>query len=254
MKKLLMVVMASYALTARAQMHESKNFLYLYSDSVIHARTIKLRPDFAGYWQLRADSRRIPTEQVKFFNNEDGFFANTRRLKLGGETSFSERIVEGRINVFQEMTYDPFLHERGPRYRLRREPVVDFGMYYNKGFGDLKKVNYNNLRRDIADHPESIDLLNNYRKSMTTSKMLYTAAGVSIVAGLVSFLVAGSSDGLSSSFGDNKFGASSMSSGGANFTSSFVLLGLGAGLAIGGYYVQISGSRKLENVIDSYNR
>ena len=248
-----MVVMASYALTARAQMHESKNFLYLYSDSVIHANTIKLRPDFAGYWQLRADSRRIPTEQVKFFNNDDGFFANTRRLKLGGETSFSERIVEGRINVFQEMTYDPFLHERGPRYRHRREPVVDLGMYYNKGFGDLKKMNYINLRKDMADHPESINLLNNYRKSMNTSKMLYTAAGVSIVAGLISFLVAGSSNTSNSSF-DGKFGGSSMSSIETNFTPSFVLLGLGTGLAIGGYSVQISGARKLENVIDAYNR
>ncbi|WP_316788939.1 hypothetical protein [Pedobacter frigoris] len=259
MKKLIIVVMACYGLNARAQVDESKNFLYFYSDSVVYANSIKLRPDFYNSWQLRADSRRVPQEQVKFFNNENGFFANTRRHTIMERGSFSERIVQGKINLFQEVAYDAFLYDRGYRYGRHRygPPVqqpVNLSMYYNKGYADLKKVNYNNLKRDMADNPVSMDLLEGYRKSANGSKILYVAAGASIVAGLVSFVVKGSSNTRLSdmnSFGHQQ-GFSSMSS--PNFASSFIFLGLGAGLAAGGYAVDRSGYRKLEMAVDAYNR
>ncbi|SDJ55575.1 hypothetical protein SAMN04487898_103244 [Pedobacter sp. ok626] len=246
MKKLLIIVMACYGLNARAQVHESRKFLYLYSDSIIYAADIKLRPDFLGAMQLRADSKRVKMEQVKFFNNEDGFFANTKRLKFGSSPSFSERIVEGRINVFQEITYDPFFYERGygrrdRRYshRDRRLEAINLNMYYNKGYGDLKKVNYNNLKKDMTDHAASMDLLESYNKSLRTSRLLYTAAGASIVAGMITFLTNASANGKG---------------GTASFASSFALLGLGTGFALGGYSVSLSGNRHLENAIDEYNK
>ncbi|TKC05885.1 hypothetical protein [Pedobacter frigoris] len=259
MKKLIIVVMACYGLNARAQVDESKNFLYFYSDSVVYANSIKLRPDFYNSWQLRADSRRIPQEQVKFFNNENGFFANTRRQTIIGEGSFSERIVQGKINLFQEIARDAFLYDRGYGYGRHRygPPVrqsVDPRMYYNKGYTDLKKVNYNNLKHDMADNPVSMNLLEGYRKNMNASKTMYVAAGASIVAGLVSFVVKGSNNARLSdgnSFGHQQ-GFSSMST--PNFASSFLFLGLGAGLAAGGYAVDRSGYRKLEMAVDAYNR
>lgn len=253
MKKLLIVVIACYALTSRAQVHESKNFIYLYSDSVIYAKDIRLRPDFSGYLQLRADSRKVPTEQVKFFSNEDGFFANTRRLHFGSTTSFSERIIEGKINVFQQEDYYPYQYDhryRRNRYIDRRPQAVDVKMYYNKGYADLKKANYHNLSADMADNPKAMDMLKNYRKSINTGKTMYIVAGAAIVSGLISFLAAGSSNRHMSSgngFGSN-FGK------GPNFTPAFILLGAGAGLATGGYFIQASGNRHLENAVDAYNR
>lgn len=210
-----------------------------------------LRPDFLGNWQLRADSRRIPSEQIKFFKNEDGFFANTRRLTFSGTSTFSERIAEGRINLFEETAYDPLVYRRGYRYS-NRQPVVEQRMYYNKGLGDLKKVSYSNLKNDMADRAESMNLLDSYRKSMKTSTMLYTAAGLSVAAGMISFLAKGSSN-QSLSRGDG-FGASRPGGKGPNFTTSFLLLGLGAGFAVGGFSTHASGSRHLENAVDAYNR
>ncbi|RZM29003.1 MAG: hypothetical protein EOO88_06700, partial [Pedobacter sp.] len=196
MKKLLIIVMACYGLNARAQVDGSKNFVYLFSDSLIYANKIRLHPDFYGEWQLRADSRRIANDRIKFFNNEDGFFANTRRMNALRSSSFSERIIEGRINLYQQTDFIPESYRRGQRYGRRVSAQdVDQRMFYNKGFGDLKKVTYLNLQQDMSDHPESMDQLNSYRKSINTSKILYTAAGVSIVAGLVSFIVKGKSSG-----------------------------------------------------------
>jgi hypothetical protein len=79
---------------------------------------------------------------------------------------------------------------------------------------------------------------------------MYIVAGAAIVSGLISFLAAGSSNRDMSSgngFGSN-FGK------GPNFTPAFILLGAGAGLATGGYFIQASGNRHLENAVDAYNR
>lgn len=254
MKKLLLIVMASYGLTAGAQVRPSRNFIYLYSDSVIYAQSIRLRADFNNYLQLRADSRRVPIDQVKFFNNEDGFYANTRKLNFVGVTSFAERIVEGKINLFQEVAYDPYLYDYGYRFRERRNETISLSMYYNKGNNDLKKVNYYNLKNDMSDQPESLQMLESYHKSIKSSTILYTAAGASVVAGLVAFLVTGTKNhklperngfnGKIDSFGPKH----------PNFVASFALLGLGSGFAIGGFYVSRTGRRHLENAVDTYNR
>lgn len=269
MKKLSMIVMAAYGLTATAQgVDQSRNFIYLNSDSVIYASRITLRPDLTGMPQLRADSRRIPTERVKFFNNEDGFFANTRRLTFRTETAFAERTIEGRINLFQPAMYHPdrpygtYDYGYGRRYRYReswsRGPATR--LYYNKGFEDLKTLNYKNLQHDMADNAESMNLLEGYRKSINTSTVLYTAAGVSIVAALVSFVVTGQKDMDTEIHppgwwpGSQHQSASPKMNSGPNFTASFALLGAGLGFAVGGFSVRLSAARKLENAFDAYNR
>lgn len=252
MKKMFIIAMACYGLNAQAQTGGSKNFIYLYSDSVIYARNITLRSDPFGSWQLRADSRRVPSSQVKFFSNRDGFFANTRKLTIAGVNEFSERIAEGKINLYQRTSYDPLFYGHHHEYGHSRQPDLDVRMYYNKGFGDLKKVSYNNLKSDMVDHPQSMDLLKNYKKSRNTGKLLYTAAGASIVAGLVSILVnAGGNRRLSN---DTGFGKSPGFVDKTNFTTGFILVGIGAGMAAGGYAISASGNRHLENAVDAYNR
>jgi hypothetical protein len=249
MKKLIIGVMACYALTTRAQVQESKNFIYFFSDSVMHAENIRLRPDFSGYMQLRADAKRVPVGQVKFFNNEDGFFANTRKLDFAGRTSFSERIIAGKINVYLQESYDPQVYGRRyrqNRYMERGQPPVNVRMYYNKGYGDLKKTNYHNLNIDMADNMKSIDLLKSYRKNINTVKVMYIAAGASFLTGMLSFFNSGSTHMDRSSGFDSDFTRIRPVAG--------ILMGAGVGFAIGGYAIQASGNRHLENAIDQYNR
>lgn len=250
-----MIAMASYGLSARAQISPSENFIYLFNDSVIHARSIRLRPDFNNSLQIRADSRRIPVEQVKFFNNQDGFYANTKRITFGGFSEFAERIVEGRINLYQQVTYDPFLYDYGYRFREIRQQPVDIRMFYNKGYNDLKKVSYANLKGDMADRRESMELLETYRKSVNRSTLLYTAAGASVLAGLISFVVNAKQDNHQDfgSFNGNGFNQN-FNRRGTNFTASFVLLGASAGFALGGYAIGVNAKRHLEHAVDAYNR
>ena len=245
--------MACYGLSAGAQVRPNSNFIYLFSDSLIYANSIKLRPDFANVLQLRVDSRRVPTAQVKFFNNEDGFFANTRKFNFFGANEFSERIITGRINFYRQFTYDPYGYNRSYRFRNRQNESVDVRMFYNKGYGDLKKVNYANLKQDMADSAESMDLLEGYKKKLNTSRILYGTAGASILAGLISFVVnAKQNQNMPPFIGAGP--STRLNNGHKNFAASFGLLGLGAGLAVGGYLVDVQAERHLENAVDAYNK
>lgn len=243
MKKLLIIAMACYGLSARAQMRESRDFLYLYSDSIIYAKDIKFRPDFSGNLRVKVDSRNVPLGQVKFLNSKDGFFANTRKMGIMRTEEFAERIIEGRINVFQErsISYAPFIYNPHYAYETHYVPApaasINSNMYYNKGYADLKRLNYNNLKRDMADNPQSMDMLYAYRRSRNATTLFYITGAASLLAGVF----------VSTSEGKNAYSS-------ANFTKGLGLGALGLGLITGGYLKTFSAKQKLENAVDIYNR
>lgn len=178
-----------------AQANYPKTFLYLYSDSIISAEQIIYESGLDGTSHFIVDSRRVHPEQVKFFQNEMGFFANTRRLDYTGQTSFSERIREGKINLYEgnfrgEHPYS-YYYSRHPEYASDTPARLN---YYNIGFGGLKKATYENLRRDLVSNEESMFHLQQYQKSHSLSKKLLIAGGAAILGGLVSFVAMGSRD------------------------------------------------------------
>lgn len=140
------------------------------------------------------------------------------------------------------------------RFRNRSHNPVEVRMYYNKAYANLKKVNYINMKKDIADDQISIDMLAGYRKSMVTTRVVYLAAGASAIAGLISFVATGNKslhEAEGTSLSDRNSPGSIKQ---ANFTAVFVLAGLSTGFAIGGYCTSLSGARKLDRVVDTYNR
>lgn len=251
MKRILTFVLVWASLYANAQVDESQNFVYLNSDSVIYADRVRLRPDFFNSLKLNVDGNRVAFERVKFFQSDDGLFANTTRLTTLRTRGIAERIVGGKINLFQERDIESFSHYRGYRYSPEK---ISTRMFYNKAYGNLKKVNYHNLKMDMADDPQSIDLLEGYRKSTRTANIMYATAGASILAGVVALLINSDDsrqpldlDNIDASFERHKNDLSDMNTG-------FILMGVGAGFAAGGYFIKISSLRKLEQSIDYYNR
>lgn len=256
LRRLLVIFTVCYSLNVSAQVNESENFVYLYSDSVVYAKNIRLRTTFFNSLQLRADSKPIPLKQVKFFKNDEGFFANIGRVNTMRTEALAVRVIEGKINFFEERSLSnlhSFFNQHDPQYY--HPPTVDVRMFYNKGYDDLKKVNYKNLAFDMGDDVQSLDILAGYRKNMMTSKTLYIAAGASVAAALIALIVNANNKQESlkeHSFGENFPSFNDKQSG--RFNASIPLVGLGAGLGIGGYLVNQSGLRKLERAIDTYNR
>ncbi|MNI82168.1 hypothetical protein D3C73_1388510 [compost metagenome] len=75
---------------------------------------------------------------------------------------------------------------------------------------------------------------------------MYVAAGAAIIASGVTLMSEGKQVGTT--FGGMPKYAD------RSYTGSFVLLGLGAALSIGGYFVGESGKKNIERAVDNYNR
>ncbi|WP_407429402.1 hypothetical protein [Arcticibacter sp.] len=249
--KVLLTIIAAYAVGssfAYAQPDESREFIYLYSDSIIYAKRIDLERNYTGSVYLWADAKRIHPEQVKFFNNNRGFFANVKDLDVIGRTHFSERIRQGKINLFEAETvnWDAYDDRRG----YHRPAVVESKNYYNKGYGSLRKANYVNLSIDLADNPRSMAFLKKYRSTQRTQVAMYVAAGLSFLSGVAMTI----SKGGEEPWGPNNH--ADFPSGNSSFSRlvpGLALTGVGLGLATGGYFIGPSRTKQLKQAVDAYN-
>ncbi len=250
MKKLLVVVMACYGLNARSQTNTNRDFLYLFSDSLVQVNQVRVHQDYQGLWQVRADGRKVPIPQIKFASSADGYFANIKKMHFLGESELAERVTEGKLNIYERHN---FMMRPQARYRYPAVRRSSKEIYYNKGFADLKRLNYANLKHDLTDNPRSMDLLEAYRKKKNTSTVMYVAAGASFVAGVVS-LVSGSSN-LSSSSNFNTFNSTQFRSfSSKDNTAGYLLISVGLGFSIAGFTIQNAGQRHLDAAINEYNR
>lgn len=245
MKNYLFIALAMLCHTARAQ-DDAKPTIYFNSGKTITAEKIRLRMGALNNPYLLADGKHIQTEQVKFFENDRGFFANTRDLSPWRINGFAERVDQGSINLFREM----------PRYRnweneydvYDRQEQLDYGrgLFYNKGLGNLKTTTYANLSKDLSDNQQSMDFLAAYRKKRKTATIFFGIAGASILASFVTF------------FNSNK--QPSMGRGFAQPTSmklpyfSYALAGVGVGFSAAGALNYVKSKNELMNAVDAYNR
>ena len=235
-----------------AQVNSEKNFLYLYSDSVIYGDRIIYESSFDGSSHFIVDFKRIHPEQVKFFQNDRGFFANTRHLVLNGRTSFSERIREGKINLFEgNFTGEPrYSHAFYAPHSYSKNEVTQAN-YYNIGFGDLRKANYENLTIDLAANQGSMNNLQQYRKATSVSRTLFVIGGAAVLGGLVSFVANGSRDvGKSSGFPAPGW-SDRVSS--PKLGLSLGLMLAGAGISGAGLLKSLTRAKYLKGAIDTYN-
>lgn len=222
--------------SAFCQVDDTRNYVYFFSDSVLYGRNVELSSSFTRGTYLLCDTIKIHPDQVKFFRGETGFFANTIRLKYSGTSSFCERIRKGRINLYEK---DVTTQSPGTYINGRYSPGMSgrtINNFYNKGFGDLKKANYNNLVTDLSDNPESMMYLDKYKKSDTKQKIFQIAGGTLIVGGLVALISAKNKPVIS-----------------PNYTPGAILMGTGAASMWVGYFVYLSKPKHLKNAIDVYN-
>lgn len=230
-----------------AQIDERKNFVYLYSDSVIYGNIIELKKPFLGASYIRLDSAKIPVEKVKFFQHEKGFFANTKDLSFTGTSQFSERISKGKLNLYEKETqstnYSPGMY--GGRSGIS---TVTIKNYYNSGFGPLKKASYKNISADLQSSPESMVFMNKFKASSRAQGVLYAVGGAAIIGGVVSLASHMKSESQST------FGKSGPDGDGPNLHApSIALIGVGAGCFWASYFISLSKPKQLKRAIDAYN-
>jgi hypothetical protein len=171
---------------------------------------------------------------VKFYKNEDGLFGN-----VSGElqSGFAKRKQAGDINLFElkvQTHSAPMMSANGMMTGgYGGTKIIDF---YNKGFGDLKRANYENLKIDLSDKPETKLYLDKYNKTRMIQNGFYVGCGALLVGSFVAFYNEAESN-------PKNFDPS----------STFLFAGLGVASGFTAYIIGLEKKNKLKEAIHVYN-
>ncbi len=212
------------------QVDESRNYLYLFSDSVIYGRIIQYKKQFVKPYFL-INSTKVKPDLVKFCKNETGFYANLKNLNTWSSPDFAQRIRKGKINLYESRV----IYTNGMPKKIYN--------YYNKGFGDLKKANYENLHIDLSDNPESEKYLDKYKSFRDGEVLSAIIGGVAVIAGFAT-LISKTQSGDDYGYGEQTE---------PDVTGSIVTIGLGTACFTVTYILNLSKPKHLKSAIDVYN-
>lgn len=206
----------------------STNYVYLFDGWLITGNQVTFHDRFLRKSYIAIDGEQFDIGRVKFFQDDYGLYANPSAFLLTNE--FATRISAGKINLYElerennYSNYDPVMG-----FTYNRSKRID--NFYNIGFGNLKKANYQNLSFDLKDSPVAMSYLNQYKKQTNIQTGLYVLSGVFIAGGIYSFL----------------------SSNGNTTTSQVLLFGCASASGWVAYFVGLDKPRHLKDAIDAYN-
>jgi len=138
------------SLTVQGQSYTggNKNFIELNNGEKIEVKRIEFRPIKRVFL---ADGIEYKPRQIKFYQNNNSFYANAKNALLFGQSTFVRRVDSGRINLYS--------------YKIPRNFMGTFSVdFYNKDDGDLKRTRIRFLKEDLKDNEKSLKYLRQTRQ------------------------------------------------------------------------------------------
>jgi hypothetical protein len=223
---------------------QRNNFVLLYSGEKVFAKEVILDSKLFKKDKIVVDSSEFELGSVKFYKSTEGFFANIKHLNSFESSSFAERYLSGKINLFKKTNFHTSMNMGGfnggfgngmPTFNSH----VTETYYYNfDEFGELKPAKYKYLSEDLVDNSKSMFHLNKYKKNTKATTILYVVGGLLATIGTVDLI--GKTENVPSD---------EVSGTGTSYTfmiSGAITAGVGALLSLGK-------ERHIENAIDAYN-
>ena len=222
----------------------NKYIIYTYSGNVMHGRTIAYKQPFLGSSRFILDSKEVKPDIVKFYKDETGFYANTKDLNFTGSSVFTERIRRGKINLYEEETTNYHAGYLNPSTGMYGGGMVTTRIknYYNIGFEELKKANYQNLSRDLIDNPESMMYLYKFKSIRDAQTVLGIVGGGLIIAGFATLV------------NKTKDWDGSDKQPEPKVTANIATICIGAGCLWTTYFMHFAKPKQLRRAIDAYNK
>ena len=227
----------------------SETYLYLYNDSLIKFKNLEVKLTPTGIPYFQTDNSKIELDNVKFYKDFTGFYANAKNYYPSYLPLFAKQICHGKINTYQftqELTTRPMRYYNDQmHYNL---------LYYNKGFDDLKKINYRNLKVDLTDNPDALKHLNNYELCKISQTGFALAGQFSIVDGIIISVKQTSKD---QKVFEKEFMAGKKSvndNPGVRLNPFFIGLGGGIGFFVIAGEFSIFKHKQLKKAIDTFNQ
>ncbi|MCB9014141.1 MAG: hypothetical protein H6539_08890 [Bacteroidales bacterium] len=186
------------------------NFIYTYSGNIFTGNYMDLT-DEKGYTFIILDSLKVNTSQIKFLKYYNNFWANTRKLENTERSLFALRTYAGNLNLYTRLEVSEsgnfnnvYISNDQLWADMTKNVDAREFKYYNKGYGDLKSLKYNNLVDDLSDNAECISLLNESRAYSNKSKKYYALGAAAIIYAFIN----GVSTHNENSFQSKSFGFS----------------------------------------------
>lgn len=224
----------------------NRYFVYTFSNEIIPGGSVEYRKSITDGRSIFEKPhfiigpRKIVNSEVKFYKNEDGFFANTK--DLSGSSVYAERIVKGRINLYERVTvsHNPgHFNTMNGMYTGGGFTTKKIRDYYNFGFNDLRKANYKNLRDDLSANSNSLALLNKYKSASNAQITFMIIGGLAVIGGIAGLISTSGKD-----YGNDS----------PTYTGVYIAVGAGVVCEWIGYFISLSKPKHLKSAIIEYNR
>lgn len=226
---------STWELTPNSESLIGVNYVYLNTRSIVKAEYVIYESKIFKKDYFLVDGERYELGQVKFYQNEDGFFG---QVSDGFQSGFAERRQIGEINLFElrvQTHSAPMMTANGTMTGgYGGTKIID---YYNKGFGELRRATYDNLKTDLSDKPEAQLYLNKYNKTRMIQNGFYVGCGAFLVGSLVAFYNEAESN-------PQNFDTS----------STFVFAGLGIASGFTAFIIGLEKKNKLKEAVAAYNQ
>jgi hypothetical protein len=130
------------------------------------------------------DTTMYPIREVKYYQDETGYYVWTSIGGFGGETKL-RREIDGKVKTFTgfQSTYTPGMYTGG-MYTGGMHSTKKL-QYFQKGNGLIKKVSYENLQYDLKDSQPSMAKLGEVKKMRDGATAAYVLSGAVLLGGLI---------------------------------------------------------------------
>ena len=151
----------------------------------VQASKVRLRTPAFSQPYIEADGERYAFHEVDYYKNENGFFQKLIPPRSREEEFFRREVDGPRINAYSrvvtQMTYGggPGM---APTMQTQR---LD---YYVKDDGPTQMMTFSNLKKDLADHAGSQQMLRSVKSLRMVTGLLYVAGAAMVISGISSDL------------------------------------------------------------------
>jgi hypothetical protein len=183
MIKLIKLSFGVFLLSLHFVLAQKDSAFYFYDNlkGLQYAKSIEFKTPLFGEAHLLVNSKeKFPILNIKYFNNEEGFFLkNTLSFS---EKEFLKRESKGKIDTYSKWSYSGGYYNAGTGMYSAGAPVKQ--NFYTKENFEIKKTTINNLAIDLSDNALSMEAINGAKIARNVQIGLYVAGALMIVGGI----------------------------------------------------------------------
>jgi hypothetical protein len=187
MKKTLLLLLSILTLQGFAQMDKTQKVV-LFTGENFTGSHLSYEVPILKPATFKLDDKTFDTQQIAFFQNNNGYFGNLCRIHGAKAERYALRIKAGKVDLYEEIEMSVYSGDElniDPTNAREKEEMLASGktfQYYHMPNRELKKANVYNMKVDLADNANSLKEVRNIRKYQVLQGLLI-GVGAGIIAG-----------------------------------------------------------------------